>query len=95
MIVKDILRIVNKFSDKKNDIPFLCRQSNCPILNEKWYEEGKKIHKKRRLLEDIRYITIAKKEIITENKHKLHLKRITKQVNISKYMMENIVLSYL
>lgn len=90
--IKESLITINKRAKLLDGIPYLCRQSNCPELQQEYAEEGKRIHYKKRLFQDIK---LASNRIKEKNKYKDCLKEITNRTNISIYIMELNVYEYL
>ena len=90
--IKESLITINKRAKFLDGIPYLCRQSNCPELQREYAEEGRRLHYRRRLFEDIK---LASKRIKEKNEYKSCLEEITTLANISKYMMEINVYEYL
>ena len=91
-IIKEALISINKRAKFLDEIPYLCRQSNCPELQMEYAKEAKRIHYRRRLFQDIKS---ASNRINEKKEYKSCLKEITNKTNISKYMMELNVYKYL
>lgn len=90
--IKESLISINKRAKFLDQIPYLCRQSNCPELQREYSEEGKRIHYRKRLFQDIKS---ASNRIKEKREYKSCLKEITNKVNISIHMMELNVYRYL